>query len=107
MWHKIRLVFPVIFAGIIVFQIYGHFNTPSRRQELPWELADPDSENPHAGGMIKTVKEFPDEADRAATENEADEEPPTNQLPVFAIVSVFALTAGYFGVRRVWGTSTS
>jgi hypothetical protein len=29
MWYKIRLAFPVLFVGIILFQIYGHFARPS------------------------------------------------------------------------------
>jgi len=101
MWEKIRWIFPVIFAGIIVFKIYGHF-TPPRRQVLPTHLATRDSDAPHAGQVSEIVVE-PVDKEHEAEDAAEPIEPPRSRLPVVVIVAAVGLTAGYFGIRRVWG----
>jgi hypothetical protein len=102
MWQKIRWVFPVIFAGIVMFKIYGHFSV-HKPPPLPTTLADPFSEEPYAAGHSRVVFEpvDPEEADEPEEAEEAPE-PPRNHLPVVLLATAVGLTAGYFGFRRVW-----
>ena len=99
MWHKMRWIFPVIFAGIIVFKIYGHFTVPPR-QVLPRGLPDRYTGAPRAGQVGETVLEPVDDADEPEETTETVE-PARSKLPVIALVSAVGLTAGYFGVRKI------
>jgi len=102
MWQKIRWVFPVIFAGIIVFKIYGRFSV-HKPPPLPTTLADPWSPEPVAATHSSTGTEVVGD-DEAEELEEADEtpDPPRNHLPVVLLATAVGLTAGYFGFRRVW-----
>jgi len=85
MWQKIRWIFPVIFAGIIVFKIYGHF-TPPRRQVLPRQLAAADTKYPHAGQISENVIE-PVEREYEVEDATESMEPPRSRLPVVIFVA--------------------
>jgi len=102
MWQKIRWVFPVIFAGIIVFKIYGHFQVhkpPPLARTLP--AADTNEPFAVASGQPFIEQPDPDEADEPEDADEAPE-PPRNRLPIVLLASAVGLTAGYFGFRRIW-----
>ena len=94
MWNTVRWIFPVIFGGIMIFKIYGYSSVP-KPQPLPTEFPDPNTKEPYAVAGSKSVREAVDEPDEPA-------EPPQKNLPVVVVLSAVALTAGYFGVWRVW-----
>ena len=102
MWQKIRWIFPVIFAGIVIFKIYGHFQV-HKPAPLPRTLADRFSKEPRAGAIGQTFIEVkdPDEADDSEETDEAPE-PPRNHLPIALVATAVGLTVGYLGFRRVW-----
>ena len=102
MWQKIRWIFPVIFAGIIICKIYGHFAVPPRKM-LRTDIPDPNTRVPYAFSSGPTLTEPPVDKTDEPGEIEETEDPPRSHLPIILVVSAVGITAGFFGMRRVWG----
>ena len=101
MWQKTRWVFPVIFAGILIFKICGPASV-HKPPPLPRTLPDPNTDAPVAAAIGRPTLEAVDD-DKAAKPQPADATPesPRNHLPVALLATAVGLTVGYVALRRV------